>query len=248
MRPITTAAVALVAFLFSAPSAADLVIKQNQHTDAFSVMGQTVPASDKTVTISMSGAKIRTDQGPDTSFVLDLDKGIMRTLLHKEKKYTEMPIPNPQDIMKQAMQGQGVKDEDQAAAQAMMQGMMGQMKLTVTVKETAETKKIKSWTCKKYIVKTQVAMVGSESEMWVTQDVKVDPALYQKAINSQILKMPGAAEAMKEYEKIKGVSVSTVSSATVMGAQVKTTEEVTDIQQKDLPASTFEAPAGYKKQ
>jgi hypothetical protein len=217
---------------------------QKHHTDAYELMGKSVPATDRTVTVWMGSSAARMDPSADTSVIVDFEKSIMRVLVHSDKAYTEMALQNPQDMMAKAMEDAGA-DADDAAAMQMMQSMIGAMKFTVSVTETAETKKIQMWNCRKYTVKTQIAMVSSEAEVWATQDIKVDPALYQRALNSRLLQMPGALQAMQEYAKMKGVPVHTTTRTSMMGATFVSTESLLSAEQKAAPAGTYSAPKGY---
>lgn len=124
---------------------------------------------------------------------------------------------------------------------------MASMKFSVSVTPGSETRKIKTWNCQKYTVKTQIANTSSESEMWVTTDIRMDPALFQRVLNSRLLQMAGAADAMKEWTRIKGVPVLTQSRATVMGTVVANTDEVLSAEEKPAPAGTYTVPSGYKK-
>ena len=240
-------AVTLAVPCLTARPRADVVLTQKQHTDGCQIMGQTVPASDRTVTTWIGQDAARLDQGPDTSVIVDFGRNQLTMVLHKEKAYVQTALQSPQDMVKAAMDAdKDASEEDKQAAMQMMQGMMGAMKLSVTVTETPDTKKVKSWNCRKYLVKTQVAMAASESEMWVTQDVKIDPAFYQKALNSRLLQMPGAADAAKEWAKLKGIPALSTTKSNVMGATVAATEELLSAETKAAPQGTYAVPAGYK--
>jgi hypothetical protein len=54
-------------------------------------------------------------------------------------------------------------------------------------------------------------------------------------------------DAIKEFKKIKGITVLTTSTTTVMGTSIKSSTELLDYKEGTAPAGHFELPAGYKK-
>jgi hypothetical protein len=53
---------------------------------------------------------------------------------------------------------------------------------------------------------------------------------------------------MKEMEKIKGVVVLQEGTMSMMGTDVKSSQELLEVDEKSAPAGTYEPPSGYKKQ
>jgi hypothetical protein len=241
------AAFMLMASIFYAN--ADVFLKQRHHTDAYTIMNQAVPASDRVVSVWYAKDKARIDQSPDTSIIFLLDKKTMIMLNHANKTYAEMPLSDISTMMADAMGNDDEMDaEAKSQAAAMMQQMAAMMKPTVTVTETAETKKIKNWNTRKYLLTTSISGITANSEVWACADVKADYAFYNKLMNVYVAKMPGADAVMKEIEKIKGFMVLLSSSSSVMGASVKMVQELLEIKENSAPpAGGYEAPAGYKK-
>jgi hypothetical protein len=237
----------LIASLFSAN--ADVFLKQKHHTDAYTIMNQAVPASDRVVSVWYTKDKARIDQASDTTVIFLLDKKAMIMLCHKDKTYAEMPLADISTMMADAMGKDDEMDaEAKSQAAAMMQQMAAMMKPTVTVKETAETKKIKNWNTRKYLLTTSIGGVMANSEVWACADIKADYAFYNKLMNVYVAKMPGADAVMKEIEKIKGFMVLLSSSSNVMGSSVKMVQELLEIKENAAPpAGGYEVPAGYKK-
>jgi hypothetical protein len=241
------AAFLLIVSLF--PANADVFLKQKHHTDAYTIMNQAVPASDRVVSIWYTKDKARIDQTSDTTVIFRLDKKTMTVLCHRTKTYAEMPLGDISSMMADAMGEDDEMDaEAKSQAAAMMQQMAAMMKPTVTVKETAETKKIKTWNTRKYLLTTSVAGVTANSEVWACADIKADYAFYNKLMNVYVAKMPGADAVTKEIEKIKGFMVLLSSSSQVMGASIKMEQELLEIKENAAsPAGGYEVPAGYKK-
>jgi|WetSurMetagenome_2_1015567.scaffolds.fasta_scaffold10520_4 hypothetical protein len=241
------AAFMLMASTFSAN--ADVFLKQRNHTDAYTIMNQAVPASDRVVSVWYTKDKARIDQSHDTSIIFLLDKKTMIMLNHANKTYAEMPLSDISTMMADALGNDDEMDaEAKSQAAAMMQQMAAMMKPAVTVTETAETKKIKNWNTRKYLLTTSISGITANSEVWACADVKADYAFYNKLMNVYVAKMPGADAVMKEIEKIKGFMVLLSSSSNVMGASVKMVQELLEIKENAAPpAGGYEVPAGYKK-
>jgi hypothetical protein len=165
---------------------------------------------------------------------------------HAAKTYMEQPM-NMNDMM--AEMGKDQSPEERAAMQQMMQGMM---KMDAMVQETPETKTINKWKCRKYLVTITSAMGPMTTEVWATEDLKVDKRVYDQLASRMFSAMPGMQGSMetmkKEMEKIKGVQVKTITSFTMMNQPHKSTTELLDFREGTAPAGLFTIPAGYKKQ
>jgi len=58
---------------------------------------------------------------------------------------------------------------------------------------------------------------------------------------------PMFKDAMEEMKKIEGYTVSSATTMNMMGADMKTTEEVTEVSEKSAPPGIYDIPAGYKE-
>lgn len=244
-----TGVILAMVFAICAAARADVFIKQKQHTGAYTIMSQNVPAVDRVMSIWFDKDKARIDQTADTTIIFRLDKQTMTMLYHATKSYAVMPVKDVSSMMADAIGDDDEMDEEaKAQAQAMMQQMAGMMKPTITVKETGETKKIKGWNTKKYQLTTSIAGVTANADVWASPDIKVDYSFYNKLMNVYLAKMPGAEDISREIEKIKGFMVLLTSSSQVMGASVKTTQELVEIKENaPPPPGGYDIPAGYKK-
>ncbi len=229
---------------------ADIFMKQKSHTDGFQMMGQSQPAKEEIQDIWIAQDKIRSDGG-EQSVILRLDQNKMYMLNHEEKTYAELPLDFGEVLdsqMKEAMEGEDMDAEQKESMMKMMQGMS---EMKVTINPTGETKKIGDWNCQKYIQTMETMMGPSTSEIWATEDLKMDYDLYSKFMAA----MSGQggmfgnmmADMMKEMKKIKGIPVLTVSSVNMMGASIKSTQELIEFKEGTAPAGIFDLPKGYKK-
>jgi len=240
--------VVMVLFVCAAvgPAAADTFLKYKRHTDAFKVMGQSQPEKNEETFTWLAPGKVRMDMADQKSSIVLLDKKVMVLLDHANKTYTEMPL-DLDKILDQTVGQESGSAEGNAMAKKMMGLAKSMMKFKITVTETGETKTIGNWNARKYILNMDMTMGSSTSEIWASQDIKIDPMLYYSAANAAMAAMGDMQEMMKEIQKIKGISVLNVSKAKVMGTEVTTSEELLEAGEGNPPAGTYDIPAGYKK-
>lgn len=226
---------------------ADVYIKQKSHTDAYKVMGKTQPAKDEIIVMWMGKDKGRINQGEETSTIIRLDKNIMYIIDHTKKTYTEMPFSALSDIISSSIEKSGLSEEEKGQAKKFMGFAKGMMKVEAKVTETGEEKKIKGWNCRKYIMKMKIMMMASTSEIWATEDIKINYDLFRTLGFSIMAKQPGFEKVYEEMKKIKGISVLTTSTSSVMGAEVKSAQELVEVKEAKAPSGFYEIPNGYKK-
>jgi hypothetical protein len=227
---------------------ADVYIKQKNHTDEMKLMDQTQPASDMIFVSWMGKDKARMDLYEDKTIIIRLDKQVMYSIDHAEMKYAELPYSETGDILSAAIAGSDLSDEEQAQAQKMMKGFAQMMQPKVSVKETGETQKIKNWKCKKYIMTMKMMGTTSNSEVWATEDIKVDYELYMTLGLSMMPKTPGLDKMLEEMKKIKGLTVLSTGTTSMMGTDIKNTQELLEVADKSAPRGTYDIPEGYKKE
>ena len=248
VRAMIIAGMALVVGLivFAAPARDDIYMKQRMHMGALNVMGQSQPEKDEVMVFWMGADKARADTDSTNSSILMLmDKKVMYMIDHAKKQYTEMPL-NFGAMVDKAVGEAGGGGEQAQQAMAMMKGMMGAMKATVT--DTGETKKIGDWNCRKYIIDMELGMMGkTRSETWATEDLKIDYSMAFTMANAMIAGMPGFEKIVAEMRKIKGVVVRQAATASVMGAEFKSRTELLEAGERSAPAGHYELPAGYQK-
>ncbi|MBN2070169.1 MAG: DUF4412 domain-containing protein [Candidatus Krumholzibacteriota bacterium] len=240
--------IAVLSLLFICGSShADTWMKQVSHTDGFTIMGQTQPAKDETSVTWIGKDHARIDLADGSSVIVIPSKDILYFLNHAEKTYAETSMDLNKAIDK-AVEDETAGDEDAKAMAEKMKGMAGaMMKFDASVTETSETKKIKDWDCRKYIITLAMPMGKSTAEAWATEDINVDPGLYWSASNAMMANYDGFAEVMKEMKKVKGIIVYQEAKSEAMGAEVRSTIEIVEISEKAAPSGTYDIPKDYKK-
>ena len=133
----------------------------------------------------------------------------------------------------------------------MMQGFAGMMKITSTVTETDESQTIKGWNCKKYNMEMDMMGMTTTSEIWATEDIKIDYDLYRNltySIMGSMGQMMDMDDMMEEMKKIKGIVVQQEGTMSMMGSEMKSSLELVEVSDKPAPAGTYTVPEGYEKQ
>ncbi|HNY66184.1 MAG TPA: DUF4412 domain-containing protein [Deltaproteobacteria bacterium] len=230
---------------------ADVYLKYRQHTDSFEVMGQTQPAKDSVRETWVGENRIRNDEGLQT-VIMRLDTKQVYFINNEQKMYAILPM-DVEKMAKQAIESdKSMSIQEKEQAKKFVQEMMNDIsKFTISIRETGERKKIGKWNCTKYIQTTKTAMGPSTTEIWATQDIPLDYAMLNRMFAASMMMMPSLKGSMeeisKEMGKIKGVTVFSSSSSTVMDTEVKSTQELLDCADKSVPDGFYEPPEGYSK-
>jgi hypothetical protein len=222
---------ALLILLLASPAfAADVLVRIKTHSDPMTIGGQSQPARDSVAEQWYGPGKTAQISG-DGGFIVDLGKNVVYMVNHRSKSY--VPLTIPIDIVKIL--------PPEVAAQAPM------MQMTATVSPTTETRTIGAWRCLGYDVTLTMMGMPMTMRVWASTDVPATLLDFSAKVTPVFLQgqMRLTDESMKEFAKIKGFQVATELTATVMGAEMRTTTEVVEIVEKPAPAGTFEPPAGY---
>ncbi len=234
------------------PALADIYLKYRQRTDAFEMMGQKQPAKESVRETWIAKDMIRTDEEGQT-MIMRIDEQQIYLIDNQAKTYAAFPM-DMEEMAKQAIEeDQEMSAEEKEEAKDFVEGMMEEMAdFNIIVKDTGETKKIGAWNCRKYIQTTSTNMGPSETELWATQDIELDYDLLHRMAAASMMMMPGGRESMgdfvKEMKKIKGVTVYSVSTASMMDAQVRTTQELLDYADKEAGEGFYTVPKSYTKE
>jgi hypothetical protein len=250
---------------------ADAYMMQVSHTDAMEFMGKKQPAKTDTgeIWFAENTAYMTTDMG---AAILNAEDGMIYMVNFDDKKYTEIPLAAAGEAIEEAGEmmeemGEGSDPEKMAEMKKMMEEnpeaakMMGDMMekmlgkkedkssggMTATVTATDETKKIKDWDTRKYIVEMDIMMGTNTMEVWVTDDIEIDYERFHELSNAMLAAFPGFENIVAAMKKIKGVTVLSTSETKVMGTSVTSSTELVEYADKKAPDGLYDIPAGFKK-
>lgn len=233
-RPLSLLMLLLALLAPALPAAADTLMTLKNHVDAFQVAGESQPAKDTEVRVWVSSDKLRRDEG-ETTAILRLDHNKLYIVRHPDKTYSELPLPV--DFVRLMPKGQ----EQVGALWAQ------QMKLTVQLQPTQETRTVGSWNARKMRMDiTNATGMKIASTLWVSRDVPGWAALNRLTATLAALQ-PGSQSWVQALEQMEGFPVLREDRVEAMGARFGTREELLSVETKDAGPGTYEPPAGYKQ-
>jgi hypothetical protein len=207
-------------------------------------------------TFSYMPKKYRIVPQEGTASILRLDTERMMLVDYADKSYYEMSFAEMEKMMdgvdrqmqEMRKQMEGLPAEQRAMMEKMMKGhgMHGKTP-EVRAKATGERKTISGYACTKYILTTD----GKEDAVvWATKDVKVPDAILKQmgkdmeVFARRIAAMaPGGNGSLVERAR---TLVDGFPIRTERGDDFVTT--VTKIEERNVPASEFEVPSGFRKE
>lgn len=195
------------------------------------------------------------DNDENHIMIVRLDREIMYAIDMKKKTYWQMTFSEMQAMMKDASAKmdaamaemeeslKNMSPEQRKAVEGMMgKQMMGLAKGgKVDVTATGETKSVAGYACKKYVATRD----GEELlTVWATRDLKSFESLQKdwKAFNERLLAMNMSVgkPLMEAFQKFDGFPMET----TIAGVNTV----VTKVQERSIPVTEFEVPAGLTKE
>ncbi|HEY2295982.1 MAG TPA: DUF4412 domain-containing protein [Thermoanaerobaculia bacterium] len=217
-------AVFALLLLTAAPALADTLLTVRSSIEGLKI----APSQSEPIRIWIGGEKgdrLRRDEG-ETSYILRLDRGKLYVVNHADKTYSELPLP----------------------VDARKVGAPPEMQVKAQVTATGETKKIGSWSARKYRVDiTNPAGLHLDTTVWASPDVASHQALTRLAASIAALQ-PGSADWAQKLGQIEGFPVLQEADVTMGTSHFKTREELVGIETKDAPAGAYDPPPGYTAQ
>lgn len=235
----------MVMMLMPRMGVADVYMKQKRQTDAIRMMGVEQPAVEVVEETWITPKGVRSDN-PEMSTIMLPDEKKIIMIDHQRKTYVEQST----DLAKMM---EGMPKDEGAGDHAAMHHMMQQMtKMDASVTDTGEEKVISGWKSRKYLLTMNTMMGKNTTEIWATEDLKIDKKLYDQLMTKMFSGMPGMQASMEtiqqEMEKIKGVHVLSIFTMNIMNQTQKTRTELLEFKAADAPKDLFAVPAGYRKE
>lgn len=234
--PSATLALCLAA---SAPAAAE---------DLTIVSKVSGPGGASASTQYFSASKFRSSSGEADS-IFDVASGRLTVLDNQKKQYWETTLEELNAVMgavnAQMQQMQEQMKGNPMAAQ-MLEKMMGGAPAAVEVQKGANPKKVAGYDCEHWVVKmgTQLKM-----EIWATPAI-VPPTQFwdaRRALAAANPMMQRWGALFDELKKIKGFTLAETTTVSMLGRNVETTTEASEVKKGEIPDAAFAVPAGYKK-
>lgn len=185
-------------------------------------------------------------------WVLDAGGKSYAEMTRQEMEQTGRQMDEAMSQMQEAMKD--MPPEQRAAVEAMMKGRQAPKKPSKTVKATGESKTVNGFACKGYTVTDEYGV----SEIWAAEPrafelSAADLAPFREFADFMQTMLPGMDRMsgfIKDFEhpgegEVPGIPVHAVRKNLEGGVVVTT--EIVSVDRGDVPASSFEVPAGFKK-
>jgi len=224
----------LAAALLAATAAADTKIVQETHQDAFTVMGQSQPASDVVRTVWLAGDRLRVDEGAST-FIVRLDSSTLFVIDHDARTVSSVAIP---------------VDGAALLPKGMAEQLRAMMQLKIDVVPTDETKKVGAWSARRWNMTMTSPMVTVESAMWATKDLDIDRDAYNRLSSQIIALQPGMEGLVEKLRTVEGFVVETQTVTRLGGATeggMKRSERTVSVETGEPPAGAYDPPSDYQQ-
>ncbi|MFQ6070051.1 MAG: DUF4412 domain-containing protein [Candidatus Aminicenantales bacterium] len=212
----------------------DVHISKIKHTASFSLMNNSTEQGNERGETWISRNKFRLDKGKASSLIIRLDLEKLYLINHKLKTYSEVDLP--------------LKPDKIFPPPALK--LLEEMKVSGEVIDTGEEKKIRKWKCRKYLIKIKASLMDIDIELnqqyWVWTKIRGKLNLYQKFQGEVLLLNPLLKEFMAKIKKIDGYPILIKSSLKMLGAEIKSVDEVVSVERKKAPQGIYELPEGYK--
>jgi hypothetical protein len=247
----------LVAALACAAGLAAAPARRASAEDLTLVYKTTGTQGASTATSYYSTEKMRTTDGQNDT-IIEYGPGKIVTIDHKKKEYSEITLAEMEAMLKQA----SAKMEEMSKQLAnmppemkkKMEQMMGGGVESVSVTKGG-SRQVAGYTCQDYTLSMGQAMTQQLCATTALQfpapnvDYKRFSGLASSA-GAMSSMFPGFAKLADEMKKIEGISIAEATHLKMMGRNIDTTREATEIKKGAIPASAFDVAAiapGYKK-
>jgi hypothetical protein len=247
---VTSGLSAFLVLAVTTPGMADTYLRQRKHTSAHEFMGKNIPNRGRTITTWMTKDRIRMDEDTEESIIILDDKNMIYFVDHVEKTFVEVSVGDYDDGMSSTAAGSdtGLSERKEAAGKQITNSFFSTSSLAkVTVTDLDESKRLKDWKCRKYLLHFRMPMGSSSIEIWASEDIKADYRLYNKISNLIILIKSYSQDALREIEKIRGFPVYSVEKSEHRGLTRTTIIELIEIDERTPPEGTYRIPFGYKR-
>lgn len=204
----------------------------------------------------MTTNKMRMGDGQRDTIV-DTAAGRITMIDHGKKEYSEMTVAEMEGAMQagsakmaeaQAKQQEAMKNmppELRAKMEKMMGGAGGPM-ASIKVAPGGPGRKVAGYDTQAFVMTMGEAL---RTELFTTSAITppIQPGEMVRLQSMLNPMMKGMGQAMDEFKKIQGLTLASRTTFSMMGKNLESTREATEVKTDPIPASVFAIPAGYKK-
>ncbi|MCA1807879.1 MAG: DUF4412 domain-containing protein [Kiritimatiellia bacterium] len=123
-------------------------------------------------------------------------------------------------------------------------GLQGMEGMEFELEATGQSKKIKEWDCREYVMTLSGGSVATRSVMWVTEDIQLDDKL-RDGLFELAGKNPMMRPLMQKMRELKGFPVEQTVEIDMGGMKMVTSSRVTAVKREKVADEMFMPPEGY---
>lgn len=199
--------------------------------------GNLLYSNEERGTLSLGPGCARFDQGPNTSWIFRRAESVLLLVRHDAKTYERLPVPvRFEDYL---------NDADKRKLAEMLPGQAPEL----STEPTSEWRTVRSYRSRKYVIqgKPPRGKLDYRYDLWVTSDLPFDLALYSDLVRSSgalDLRLRGAAEKIADLPGFPVERQGVIRRDN--GREDFDHRFLLSVAKRDLPASFYEPPAGYR--
>ncbi|HUG44259.1 MAG TPA: DUF4412 domain-containing protein [Acidobacteriota bacterium] len=203
------------------------------------MMGQ---GGNETSTTYLSQTALREESSDGSDMIMYLAERRFVLIDHEKKTYSEISVDDLQNRLDEV--SKAMSDPENQQAMEMLKQMMGGGSGEVTVRHIGDGGSVAGFSTQKYEIK----MAPMEMTLWATPEIE-PPAAYFDMMNFNIARNPlfDTAQLIEAFRQVEGFPIKTETRMKLMGMNMETVSEVTNVERGAIDPAKFELPAGYKK-
>jgi hypothetical protein len=222
------------ATLLTTAAAADTKIVHKTHQDAYTVMDQSLPATDAERVTWLGDGRMRVDAGT-TTYIVRLDSSTLFIIDHEARTVSSVELPI--DVARLLPEG-------------MAEQVQVMMHFEFEVAPTDETKQVGEWTARRWNMTMTSPMVTVENALWATTALDVDHLAYVELFGQIAALQPGMEGQLEKLRSIDGFVVETDTTTRITGETgnaMTWTEQAVSVETADPPAGAYDPPSDYEQ-
>lgn len=225
-----------ILLLAAGPLLADDVLEIARTTGTRSADGRLLSSKEERGTLYFGVGNVRFDQGPNVTWILRRDEGVLFLVRHDAKTYERLPLPiRFENLLAEPQRSQLI-------------AMLPAQAPTFTAQATDESRTLRGYPSRRFVIEGAPREdVSMRFDLWMTTGLPIDLSLYRDLLRSSgalDLQLRGVAAKISD---IPGFPVEREGVLKKGGREDFDHRSLLSVTKRDLPPSHYQTPAGYRE-